>query len=46
MVMERERHQIKKEQITEGFQTLRGDGRDKIRLGLHPDEVLRVTAGR
>lgn len=36
--------EIKKEQITEGFQTLRSDGRDKIRLGLTtPDEVLRVT---
>lgn len=36
--------EIKKEQITEGFQTLRSDGRDKIRQGLTtPDEVLRVT---
>ena len=35
---------IKREQINEGFQTLRSDGRDKIRQGLTtPDEVLRVT---
>lgn len=35
---------IKKEQIKQGFQTLRSDGQDKIRQGLTtPDEVLRVT---
>ena len=35
---------IKKAQVTQGFQTLRSDGRDKIRQGLTtPDEVLRVT---
>ena len=35
---------IKKAQIEEGNQTLRIDGKDKIRQGLTtPDEVLRVT---
>ena len=36
--------EIKKEQIAEGFQTLRADGRKKIIQGATtPDEVLRVT---
>ena len=35
---------IKREQIAEGFQTLRADGRKKINQGVTtPDEVLRVT---
>lgn len=35
---------IKREQTVQGFQTLRSDGREKIRDGLTtPDEVLRVT---
>ena len=35
---------IKREQIAEGFQTLRADGRKKIIQGVTtPDEVLRVT---
>lgn len=36
--------EIKREQMKQGFQTLRSDGQDKIRQGLTtPDEVLRVT---
>ena len=36
--------EIKREQINEGFQTLRADGRKKIIQGVTtPDEVLRVT---
>ena len=36
--------EIKREQVSEGFQTLREDGRKKILQGLTtPDEVLRVT---
>jgi len=36
--------EIKREQVTEGFQTLRADGRKKILQGsTTPDEVLRVT---
>ncbi|MDG1049051.1 MAG: type II secretion system ATPase GspE [Planctomycetota bacterium] len=36
--------EIKREQVTEGFQTLRADGRKKILQGATtPDEVLRVT---
>ena len=36
--------EIKREQINEGFQTLRADGRKKIVQGVTtPDEVLRVT---
>jgi general secretion pathway protein E len=35
---------VKREQSVQGFQTLRSDGRDKVRDGLTtPDEVLRVT---
>ncbi|WP_419191327.1 type II secretion system ATPase GspE [Saltatorellus ferox] len=35
---------IKREQTKQGFQTLRTDGREKIKVGLTtPDEVLRVT---
>ena len=36
--------EIKREQVSEGFQTLRADGRKKILQGITtPDEVLRVT---
>ncbi len=36
--------ELKREQTAQGFQTLRSDGREKIRAGLTtPDEVLRVT---
>jgi type II secretory ATPase GspE/PulE/Tfp pilus assembly ATPase PilB-like protein len=36
--------EIKREQSARGYQTLRSDGREKVKLGqTTPDEVLRVT---